>query len=154
MSFKKKESLILNKKGQSMVEAALVLAFLIIIILLFIGVGLYIYDMSVYVFAANKTMDMGISKLSQDDITLVDEISGNELDSSARAEMISTALDTLSLTVGTKPITEDNVHIATVEGYDGVMLTVRLTGEYDFSIPVFGDALPDFDYDLDYYYYY
>ena len=57
-------SVVRNKRGQAAVEAVLVMLFVLILFLAVIAIGLYIYDMSVYVFAANKTMDMGITKLS------------------------------------------------------------------------------------------
>ena len=99
-------------------------------------------------------MDMGITKLSEDNITLVDGISGNELDSASRQEMTAVALDALSLTAGTEKATDANVYITTAEYEDKVTLTIRLTGKYTLGIPAAGRVLPDFDYDLEYIYYY
>ena len=147
-------SVVGNKRGQAAVEAVLVMLLVVILFLAVIAIGLYIYDMSVYVFAANKTMDMGITKLSEDNITLVDGISGNELDSASRQEMTAVALDALSLTAGTEKATDANVYITTAEYEDKVTLTIRLTGKYTLGIPAAGRVLPDFDYDLEYIYYY
>lgn len=143
-----------NKKGQSTVEAVLTMGLFLLIILGVMSIGLYIYNMSVYAYAANKAMDAAVSQLSRDEITLVDGISGNELDETARQRITDTALDALSFTVMTETITESNVTIATIEEYAGVYMTVILTGKYNFPLPLSGLIFPDFYYDLEYVYYY
>lgn len=144
---------IINKRGQATVEGALVIMIVVLLLLAVVSVGLYIYDMSVYAFAANKAMDMGISKLSSN--TYYDENGyiRTELFLKDKEEIQKAALDAMSLATGIKA-TEDDVIIEVYETDISTDLYILLTGSYNLGFSGLGIRFPDFHYDLTYSYYY
>lgn len=144
----------MNKRGQAIVEGALVISIVLILLLAVVSVGLYIYNMSVYAFAANKTMDMGISKLYQN--AYYDDAGYRKtcLYETDEEEMKEAALDALSLTTGVEKLNEENVAIMLVD-YEYVLdLHIILTGKYNLGISGFGLSFPEYRYELTYSYYY
>lgn len=61
--------IIKSNKGQSALETAVILPFILFILFAVISLGIYIYDHSVLLLAANKATDTGIGILSIDDMS-------------------------------------------------------------------------------------
>lgn len=62
----------INNKGQAIVELAAASIFLSVLIFGMISAGLYIYDMSVYNYAANKALDKAIGITMSRNLTAKD----------------------------------------------------------------------------------
>lgn len=143
-----------NNIGQSLVEAALTLSLTIVILFSMIAAGLYVYDMSVFVYATNKALDKGVGMLSGNKPEYHDGIDGNELTGDDKAKIKETALNSLSIRVFTEDITEDDVLVTTEEisGDNEVKLKVKITGTYQFGIPLVDVVFPQLKYECTYIY--
>lgn len=62
----------INDRGQSLVELAITLPILMVLAFSILGIGFYIYDMSIYTYAANKALDKGIGIQASRDLTQAD----------------------------------------------------------------------------------
>lgn len=69
-----------GNKGQSLVELAITLPILLVLAFATIYISFYIYDMSIYAYAANKALDKGIGIIISRDLTQDDV---NEIQSDA-----------------------------------------------------------------------
>lgn len=120
-----------NNKGQSIVELAIALPLLLILIFAMMAIGFYIYDMSVYTFAANKALDKGIGlavsgRISEADI---DEI---------RLDAFNYANVGLFVSTPTVEVRNDK------DDFLGkTKLTVSIQSDYNFSISFVNDILGD-----------
>ena len=79
-----------GKKGQAMIETALVLPLVLMLFFGIIVMGIYIYDMTVFVYASNKALDHGVGMLTETCLTdeQKEEIEEKALDAAGTALFI------------------------------------------------------------------
>ena len=109
----------LNHKGQSTVEAVVILPIILLLIFGTLAVGIYIYDSTVFVYAANKALDHGIGMMIDD----------GYLSSSERADIRKKAKEATGTAIFVKNIT------ARVS-YSRKTLNINVEGDYVVNLPL------------------
>ncbi len=143
-----------NNRGQSLVEAAVIMTIIILILSAMLSIGLYIYNMTVFVTASNKALDKGVSILTGDKPEYSDGIDDNELSDDDIYNIKQTALNALNIKVLVSEMDEEDVLVTTEEmdSDNEILLTVEITGSFNSGLPVAGVIIPQLKYKCTYTY--
>ncbi len=113
-----------NRKGQSILETALVLPLVLFIVLGMITLGIYIYDLTLFTLGANKSLDTAVGLLGKDDYD------SYRIESKAESEgknFIGNSIFVTSPSV--------NVDVG------GSQVTVTIKGTFDCKLPLVSGLL-------------
>ena len=122
-----------DKKGQALVETAIVLPIIIFCIFAMISFGIYFFDMSVMLYACNKAIDKGVGNLSGAILT-EDEERTIKLTAQNATGCLLMASD-VDVEVVNEPTQIDGEH----------MLKVRLSSDFKCVLPFLSELFKNHD---------
>lgn len=127
--------LTVGNKGQSLVETAITLPLVLLLILSMISIGLFIYDKTVMVLAANKALDTAVGLLADREFNQ-DEI--EKIEQSAR-DMVGTGIF-MSICEN-----EYGEQVFQYEGstYNEGVIEIKIVRQYDCILPFVAEILGD-----------